>query len=139
VKNYHRYLPALLILFSTTACSSDQVLEEGEWEMTTQMEMSGMPAGMPAIPATTYKQCLTNDMMVPAQHNQQNKGCEMLEQTVSGNTVTWSMRCSSNGMVSEMNGSNTYTADSMKGEMQMTSQGMNMVSHTTGKRLGPCK
>jgi len=136
----NNYLPLLLLLFTFTACSaSDQLLEEGEWEMTTQMEISGMPAGMPTMPATTYKQCLTNDMMVPVQHNQQNKGCEMLEQNVSGNTVTWSMHCESNGMVSEMNGSNTYTGDSMTGEMQMTSQGMNMVSHTTGKRLGPCK
>ena len=134
-----RFIPALLILFSVTACSSDQIIDEGEWEMTTQMEMSGMPAGMPNMPPMTHRQCLTNDMMVPAQQNQQNNDCEMVEQSVSGNTVSWNMRCNSNGMVSEMSGSSTYTGDTMKGTMHMITRGMEVTSQLTGKRLGPCK
>ncbi|ATX81035.1 Protein of unknown function (DUF3617) [Mariprofundus ferrinatatus] len=128
----------LLVCFSATACSDDQLLEEGEWEMTSQMEMRGMPEGMPAMPPVIYRQCLTNEMMVPTQE-QGNKSCETVEQTVSGNTVTWHMRCSSQGVPSEMNGSSTYTGDSMQGSMQITTQGMEITSRITGKRLGPCK
>ena len=129
----------LPVICLANACSAAQVLEEGEWEMTTQTEMSGMPEGMPALPAAVHRQCLTNDMMVPAQANQGDQGCETIEQSVSGNTVTWRMRCTSNGITSEMNGSNTYSGDTMTGTMHMVSQGITMISHTTGKRIGPCK
>jgi len=141
---FNRLIPALLILFANTACSPDPILEEGileegEWEMTTMMEMSGMPAGMPGIPPMTHRQCLTSDMMVPAQGNQQNRDCEKIEQTVSGNTVRWSMSCMANGITSEMKGTTTYTGNTMKGTMHMISQGMSMTSRISGKRLGPCK
>ncbi|GAV20522.1 hypothetical protein MMIC_P1490 [Mariprofundus micogutta] len=141
MQRHHITLLALLILCTGTSCSSDapaRILEEGEWEMTTQMEMSGMPAGMPAMPPMTHRQCLSNDMMVPAQTDK-HQNCEKIEQLVSGNTVTWSMRCTANGMISEMSGTTTYSGDTMEGSMHMNSQGMTMESHITGKRLGPCK
>ena len=138
MKNFKTTIPALLILFGTTACTASPILEDGEWEMTTQMEMSGIPGGMPPMPPMTHRQCLSNDMMVPTQERQ-NQDCEKMKQDISGNTVTWSMRCTTNGVVSKMNGSSTYSGDTMKGTMHMTTQGMEMTSHVTGKRLGPCK
>lgn len=102
------------------------------------MTMSGMPEGMPDMPAMTFRQCISKAMMVPSQERH-NQDCEKLQQDVSGDTVTWSMRCTTNGVTSEMNGSSTYTGNTMKGTMHMTSQGMKMTSHVTGKRLGPCK
>jgi len=131
-------ITTLLVLFAGSACTASPILEDGEWEMTTQMEMSGMPEGMPQLPAMVHRQCLSNDMMVPTQERR-NQDCEKMEQKVSGNTVTWSMRCTTNGVVSEMNGESTYSGDTMKGTMHMTSQGMEMTSHVTGKRIGSCK
>ena len=130
-------LLANLLLLAGPAFSSDMQLEDGEWEMTTKMTMEGMPAGM-SMPPMTFRQCISKEKMVPSQERH-NQDCEKLEQDVSGSTVTWSMRCTTNGVVSEMNGSSTYTGNTMKGTMHMTSQGMKMTSHVTGKRLGPCK
>ena len=137
MNTFNRFIAALLILFTSSACTADPILEEGEWEMTTQMEMSGMPEGMPTMPPMTHRQCLTREMMLPAQATDQN--CEKIEQSVSGNTVTWSMVCTANGITSEMNGTTTYTGDTMNGTMHILTQGMEMSSQVTGKRLGPCK
>jgi hypothetical protein len=130
------FISAALILFATSACSSESVMEEGMWEMTSKMEISGM-AGMPQMPPVTYRQCLTNENMAPAQQ-QPNQNCEMVQQNISGDTVNWKMRCTNSGVTSEMEGTTTYTGDSMEGTMTMNSQGMKMVSHVTGKRVGDC-
>jgi hypothetical protein len=37
-------------------------IKEGLWEITSKMEMEGMPF---AMPATSHKKCLTNDNLVP--------------------------------------------------------------------------
>jgi len=138
MKHIKTSIPALLILFTTTACTASPILEDGEWEMTTQMQMTGMPAGTPQLPAMLHRQCLSNDMMVPTQERQ-NQDCEKMKQDISGNTVTWSMRCTTNGVVSDMNGTSTYSGDSMEGSMHMITQGMEMSSQVTGERIGPCK
>ena len=135
MKNFKTLIPTLLILFAVTACSSGPSMEDGLWEMTSTMEMEGMPNGMPPM---TYRLCLTKDNMVPTQQRR-NQDCEKIEQDISGDTVTWRMRCTTNGAVSDMNGSSTYSGDTMKGTMQMTSGSMQMTSRITGKRLGPCK
>jgi len=126
------------LLMLADASSSELKLEDGEWEMTSQMEMEGMPAMPSGMPPMTYRQCIAEDKMIPAQQNR-NQDCEKIKQFVSGNTVTWSMRCTTNGQVSDMNGTATYSGDTMNGTMHMTSQGMKMTSHVSGKRLGPCK
>jgi len=138
MKNIKPLIPALLILFAVTACSSEPSMEDGIWEMTSTMEMEGMKGMSGNMPPMTYRECLTSKNMVPTQ-KRRNQDCEILEQDISGDTVTWKMRCTTNGMVSQMSGSSTYNGDTMKGNMQMTSGAMKMSSHITGKRLGPCK
>jgi hypothetical protein len=134
MKNFRTLIPALLILFAVTACSSGPNMEDGLWEMTSQMEMEGMPN----MPPMSYRECLSRDNMVPTQ-KQRNQDCEQIEQDISGDTITWRMRCTSNGVTSDINGSSTYSGDTMKGTMQMTTQGMQMTNHVTGKRVGSCK
>jgi len=133
VNNYHNYFPVLLLLICS-ACSQDQVqkpIAEGEWEVTTRIEIAGM-----SIPPVKHRQCLTGEMMIPAQ--QANQDCEIIQQSVSGNTVSWKMRCSTHGMATGIDGSSTYTGDTMQGSMHMNAKHMKMVSHLTGRRLGPC-
>ncbi|MDX8403912.1 MAG: DUF3617 family protein [Mariprofundaceae bacterium] len=113
-------------------------MKYGEWEMTSQMKIEGMPAGVPSMPPMTSQQCISKDRMIPSQQGH-NQDCEKIKQHVSGNTITWSMRCTTQDVVSEMNGTSTYTGNTMKGSMHITSQGMKMSSYVTGKRLGPCK
>ena len=127
------------LISASAICSAEKILNEGEWDMTTRMEMKGMPAGMPSLPDMHHSQCITNEMMVPRQKSQSDESCKMIDQSVSGHTVTWHMRCTNDGITSEMNGTYTYRGDTMKGTMIMNSQGMKIVSHITGKRIGPCK
>jgi len=142
VKIHSRVLTILVVIFTTTACTASPIVEDGEWEMTTQMEIPGVPkqAGDQTygLPPMIHHQCLSNDMMVPTQERR-NRDCENMKQDISGNTVTWSMRCTSNGVISEMNGESVYKGNTMKGIMHMTTQGIQMTSHVTGKRIGPCK
>lgn len=138
MKNTRTAILSLLTLFAVTACSSGPNMEDGLWEMTSTMEMEGMPQGMPGgMPPMTYRECLTKESMVPTQ-KKRNQDCKILQQESSGDTVTWRMRCTTGGVVSEMNGSSTYSGSAMQGTMQMTSGGMKMTSRVTGKRLGPC-
>jgi len=137
MKHFKTTILAVMTLFAIAACSSGSDMEDGMWEMTSTMEMEGAPAGMPKMPPMTYRQCLTKDKMIPSQQNKE-KNCEILEQDVSGDTVTWKMRCSAGGLVSEMSGSSTYSGDTMEGNSQVTMQGMKMTSHVTGKRIGDC-
>ena len=136
---FNRVIPALLILFTSSVCFAEQILHEGEWEMTTKIDMSSMPEGMPSLPDMQHSQCITNDMMVPRQKSHDSESCKMIDQSVSGHTVTWHIRCTNDGITSDMNGTYTYTGETMKGTTIMNTQGMKMVSHITGKRLGPCK
>lgn len=142
MKNYRTLLPILLVLFAGSACTASPILEDGEWEMTTQMEIPGMAKDLAGqahgLPLMTHRQCLSSKMMVPTQERR-NRDCENRKQDVSGNTVTWSMRCTSNGVVSDMNGTSTYNGDTMNGTIHMTTKGLEMTSHVTGKRIGPCK
>jgi len=138
MKYFKTTILALLALVAVSACSSEPSMQDGLWEMTSTMEMEGMPAGMPQMPPMTYRQCLNKERMIPTQQDR-NRDCEIIDQDVSGDTVTWKMRCTSGGMVSETSGSSTYSGNTMQGSMQVTSKGMKMSSHVTGKRIGDCE
>jgi len=118
--------------------SSDMQIEEGEWEMTAQMQVEGAPEKMPAMPPMTSRQCISKDMMIPTQQHR-NQDCKEIKQSISGDTATWSMRCTTHGVVSKMYGTSTYNGKTMEGTMQVISQGMKITSQVTGKRVGSCK
>ena len=109
-------------------------LKEGKWEITTKMEMKGMPMEMPAV---THTQCLTKNDFVP-QDPGPNQKCEPEKSKVSGNTVTWSIKCDGEGGPMTGNGKVTHSGDSFKGSMNMKQQGMDMTSHISGKYIGKC-
>jgi hypothetical protein len=111
-------------------------MKPGLWEITTQAKMQGM-----TIPPTTITQCLSKDDMVPragTQAKQQN--CKVTDVKVSGDTVTWSMRCKGEGGGVESKGSITYHGDRFEGNIITTvgGSGMTIRSTMTGRRLGEC-
>lgn len=134
--NVYRYTlsaVAALCLAGTPAFAGPD-FEPGEWQMTSQSEMSGMQMQMPA---QTYTMCLTKEHMTP--NNPQQQNCEITEQHTSGNTLSWTMICTTNGQASTIKGEATYSGDTMESTIFTHSQGMQMTTHTTGKRLGPCR
>lgn len=111
-------------------------MQEGQWEVSSQTNMPGMPAG--AIKPFTAKTCITKKDMVPEQSEMKEKQCKEQERTITGNTLTQTIVCPD----ATMKGSYTYSGTTFEGTVQTTikHQGKEMVSNTTmkGKYLGPC-
>ena len=140
-------MPVLKILFvtfiivvNTTAVSfagSELNMQEGKWEITTKVEMPGMPTNMPP---NKHIQCLTNNDLVP-NNSQQGQECKITQTTIVGNTVRWTIQCKSQGEEMKGNGKITYSGNSLEGtiKMIMSQANMEMISHISGHRIGNCK
>ena len=130
---------SLVLLTTVSICFAGSVpnMQEGNWEITTRMEMQGMNTSMP--PAT-YTQCLTKQNFVP-QGSQQRGECQITQSRVVGNTVIWVMKCHGHGGDAIANGTITYNGDRFEGTVEMTMDysNMKMVNHISGQRLGDCK
>ena len=134
---------AIGIFLGGTSAFAGVNLHEGLWEITTKMEIEGMPMKMPARKRT---QCLTNKnmlkTMVPKEQAQEEE-CKITDQKISGNTVTWTMKCSGKDAM-EITGKTTYHGDTFEGTIIMISNDpdegkMKMINHISGKRVGECK
>ena len=130
---------ALVILFfsiSTSFAGSEPNMQEGKWEITTKVEMPGMPMNMPPV---THTQCLTKDDFVP-QKSQSGDECQISNVEVSGDTVTWVMQCKGQGGETKGSGEITYRGTSFKGIIKMTvvPSNMQMTSKINGSRIGNC-
>ncbi len=130
-----------IFLWGTSAFAGVN-LHEGLWEITTKMEVQGMPMKMPA---RKHTQCLTNKnmlkTMVPKEQAQEE--CKITDQKISGNTLTWIMKCSGKDVM-EVTGKTTYHGDTFEGTITMISNDpeegkMKMINHITGRRIGECK
>jgi hypothetical protein len=118
-------------------------IREGLWEITVKMEMTGMPAG---VPAQALQRCLTRKdvddprNLTPAAGGSAER-CQFSDYTLQGNTATWSWTCAGEGA---MTGSSTITFSqtSYRGTSRMamkhTGPVKSMVMHYTGRRLGDC-
>ncbi len=140
-------IPKLLIVAAISAvCVWTQPAsaqwKEGLWEITTKVEMPGMPKDMPA---TTVRQCITRKDMTPMPTSRSgDTECKRKDQKISGDTVTYAMECSSkDGSTVESAGSMTFKGDAFTGSSVTTmkakgQQPMKMTGKMTGKYLGPC-
>ena len=69
---------------------------DGNWQVTMEMDMPGMPQKMPPM---TLTQCITKaDADDPTKLAPQGRGaapsnCKVSDYKTEGNKVTWSMRC----------------------------------------------
>jgi len=113
--------------------------QEGEWQITTQTEIPGMPFTPPAV---TMRQCLTLKDRIP-QGKDATGECKVVDQSSSGNTMRWTMRCGDANGTTEAKGEVAYSGKTMKGVSHITSSSrgetMQMTSRMTGRRIGPCK
>ena len=124
-------LATLMINISVNASEID--IEDGMWEWTTVMEMSGM-----SLPPMTYSSCITKEDLIP-QESSVEQQCKMIENKIVGNSVKWKMACSSEAGVSTSEGKMTYNGSTANGEIKITTQGMTMISKINGHRTGGCK
>jgi hypothetical protein len=110
-------------------------MQDGMWEITSTVEMKGMPAGM--MKPMTHTTCLTQKDSVPEKPAKSD--CKMSDMKTSGNTVSWTVTCReavSRGRV-------TYSGSTFEGTTETTmNQGgekMTVKNKMKGRRIGPCK
>ena len=105
------------------------------WEVSTKMEMPGMPM---AMPAQTNRVCIgknqKDEAFVPKQGD-----CRMIESKRVGNRFTYKMDCSGN-YSAIVDGAITFGNNAYEGQMRMAMKTTNdtMVMTFTGKRVGDC-
>lgn len=117
----------LLLPAAASAQGKDEL-----WEVTTQMSVPGMPAGMGAM---TQQVCQDRDPAKQAAGPDMDK-CKITERSQSGNRMTMTVVCPEGRAVIE----HTYNAarTEYKGTMRMTSKDGDMTMNTTGRRIGSC-
>ena len=125
-------LAALLLSFHVQAMD----IEEGLWEIHLQAMVPGMASQM--MPAQSIRQCITQKTPVP-QGDMSMQGCD-INNTISGNTVSWTVSCAKKGLQLSGSGRATYSGTALNGESVIDMQGMPMSIRTriTGKRVGDC-
>jgi hypothetical protein len=128
---------AALGLLAAPAISAAQGDDE-LWEMTTRMEMPGMPV---AMPARTYQMCIPKgsqqDQTMP---KDPESDCKTVESKTSGNKTTFKMVCNGKNQMT-MTGETIRTGDTIETKSHMTFEGKRakeMTQTTTGKRVGTC-
>lgn len=115
---------------------------DGKWEVKMEMDMPGMPAGMPPMNTT---QCVTPEEASDPQKSMPQGGrgrgmndtCKVNDYKVDGNKVTWSMKCDPPQAMTG-SGEFTYSGDSYTGVMKMDRGGQMITMKYTGKRIGDC-
>ena len=128
---------AALALALALAPAASYAAEDGYlWEVTSQMEMEGMPAGMAGMGKRTSTFCRGEDPKEAITKDKGMKDCEIKDFKQSGTTVTMTAKCKEGTAKMEV----VYNADrtSYKGTMLMKHDGDDMTMRMSGKRLGPC-
>ena len=150
-------LPARIAMFAvvlSAAALAQAPRQDGRWDVKMEMEMPGMPAGMP--PMTTI-QCITpEEAKDPTKLIPQGRGgrggpgnCTVSDHKVAGNKVTWNMACGVGGLGDALPGAVTgeamtgtgefvYAGDTYTGTMKMNRAGQVMTMKYSAKRLGDC-
>jgi len=118
---------------------------DGRWEVKMEMEMPGMPSGLPPFTTT---QCITPEEANDPQKSMPQMGrgrgrgadpnCKMTDYKTEGNKVTWSMKCAGDTPMTGK-GEFAYEADAYTGTVMMEGGRAGAMKLTySAKRLGDC-
>jgi len=127
-----------VVLAPAVALGGDVQMSEGLWEISTSMDMPGLPF---KLPPQTVTHCYTKEEIAKAESGvpEQQKNCKLADSKKVGNKLTWKVVCT---------GKNPGTGEgeivftnptSYDGSMRMDSQGQVMTMKYSGKRTGNCK
>jgi Protein of unknown function (DUF3617) len=119
---------ALVLAASAHAQGSDEL-----WEVSTQMNMAGLPPGMGS---STQRVCRDKDPKKEPASRRDMEGCKVTDMKESGNRFTITMTCPQGTAVIDQ----TYNAarTEYKGTMRMTSRDGDMTMDMSGRKVGSC-
>ena len=124
----------LMIVLGAVNAGAEVNIEEGTWEITSQVKMPGM-----TMPPMTFSQCITKQNAVPQGNSPGQDNCKIADMKTVGNTVTWTVICKEASGDMKGKGKITYHGNRFEGEVNMDMAGMSMVTEMSGKRTGPCQ
>jgi len=125
------------MLYMACAVGAAALAAPGEyWEISTKMEMAGMPF---AMPATTSKVCMAKGNEKDPKYTA-DKECQVTDVKHAGNTTSWKVRCDRKGEVINGSGEMTGTPDKSDGTIRMNGvsggQRIDMTQTYSSRRIG---
>jgi hypothetical protein len=111
-------------------------MRDGLWELTTTMDMPGMPM---QIPPQVMQHCYSKDDVKDQKKViSRDKDCAIKEFKTSGSKVSWKMTCTGE-REGTFSGETVFSGDSYVSNMKMNADGQNVNMKVLGKRIGNCK
>ncbi|MGZ8256270.1 MAG: DUF3617 domain-containing protein [Gallionella sp.] len=133
----HTKFIRIALLLSVLLSSAAPAVTGEYWEVTSKMEMAGMPF---AMPSNTQKVCVPQGGANDPSKSSGDKDCTVSEMKIAGNKTTWKARCNHDGEVMNGVGEQITSGKSYEGKVQFSgkSQGENMDMKMvySGKRVG---
>lgn len=131
------FLAVICVLAFPAVTLAADGIRDGLWEITSSMEMPGMPMKMKP---TVMKHCYSKADVADRKKviASRDKNCTVTDMKNSGNKVTWTMKCTGQN-AGTMTGETIFSGDSYASVMKMNAQGHKMTMKVKGKRLGNCK
>ena len=113
-----------------------EMIKPGLWEITTTIEMPGMPFQQPP---QTVRHCVTpQEAKDPEKSLPINKDCKIVDLKSSANKINWKVECTGK-MAGKGEGKIEYKADtSYEGITKIQTHGMTFNMKHKGTRVGEC-
>ena len=132
-------LIAALFCLPTMAVSAAEIeLNPGLWEST--MTRTHPITGEPTSETTT--ECVKDKKFDPAAMMEGAEGCNLIDDNLDGDTLTYRMECNMQGSQSTIDGRFQTDGQTGKGEMDISINAsgmqMNMKMNWVSKRVGEC-
>lgn len=127
-------LVGFLLLLPSMAAAAE-TMKPGLWEITTSMEMPGMPfQPPPQIVRHCYTPQDVKEELIP-----RDDDCKVNDLKSSGGKVSWKMECKGE-MAGKGEGEIVYQGDSAyEGKTRMQTQGITVATKYKARRIGECK
>jgi hypothetical protein len=135
-----------LSMLATAAIVAQSSMRPGQWEITSEMQMPNMPAGVQMPAQKPLLQCITADQAKdpantlsgqPGRGRGAGSDCKMSDMKTTGKTTMFTMTCTTpqkiTGTVEMTFGDDTFTQT-----MKMVMPQGEMTTKMTGKRIGDC-
>lgn len=120
--------------------SAAPVVREGEWEFVMTMDVAGVAMELPEV---RFRNCISAKDPVPMRPQRADE-CKRVRRTVSGNTISYTLRCTYGQNTVEDHGKVTFHGNRMQGKLrQVMKENGKVIGKTTatmtGERVGDCK
>jgi hypothetical protein len=132
-----KYLALLLFPVAGMVSTGVYAVPGEFWEITSTIEMRGMPM---AMPAQTMKVCMPKDRNLDFQKMNQDKDCKVTNVKRSANKASYDITCNHDGEIMKGTAEFTLHGDTQEGSTRFTGKSnghdMNMTQKSKGKLVG---